>query len=245
MTQLAVPNAPRKVDPRRERSSDDLRQRQGLLVLSQVSRQTAQLIFQPIYDGLEDLSNVRCIFCYTGSCNGFRNDHIAKMCEKRSSMVTHQHKMICFGCGGPHIKKDCSFRPKTGRPEVLANVARCYLCFLPQHAQCGYSFHGGEAGLSGGSHSQNAVCCHRGDQAFALLSAFYWSRQHLHELFMTCHEAHVAQIPPHHTNSAPAGGKHGFPRYWEWLWQLSSVGNSVRHLDIVLSFMLKQRLVFA
>ena len=242
MTQLAVPNAPRKIDPRRERSSDDLRQSQGLLVASPVSRETARLIFQPISNALGDLARDNCILCDAANCNGFKiNNDI--MCKKRSDLVTHRNNMVCYGCGGPHPKPKCIFRPGFKRPEVPVGVGRCFTCLLPQHAQCGLSFHSGEAGLSGGSQSQS-TCTQRGDQVFALLSTFYWSRNEHHERFMTFHGAHVAEINPHHTDTHPVGGNYGFPRYWTWLWVISPIGHSVRHLDVVLSFMLNQRMVF-
>jgi hypothetical protein len=242
LTQLAVPNAPRKIDPRRELSADDLRQSQGLLVPTPVSRDAARLIFQSIYEQLEDLTKPNCIMCDGISCNGFKVN-LTTMCKKRSDMVFHRSPMVCFSCGGPHRREKCSFRPSGGRPQVPGNVGRCYRCFLPQHAPSGYSFHNGEAGLSGGSQSQNAICTQRGDQVFALLSVFYWSRRDLYDRFMVCHDGKVTLYPPHHMDR-PVGGQYGFPGYWTWLWEICQIGHSVRNLDVVLSFMLQDLSVF-
>ena len=169
-------------------------------------REIAQLIFKSISDQLEDLTKPKCIMCNESSCNGFKvNDKF--MCKKRIELVTTKNNMVCYGCGGPHPRSECSFRPKGGRPQVPSNIGRCFLCYLPQHVQSGCSFHSGETGLSGGgSQSQNTICTQRGDQVFALLSAFYWSRNTIHELFMTCQWNQVGEVPPHHTEIIPAGG---------------------------------------
>jgi hypothetical protein len=201
---------------------------------SQSSQGPATEFYAIIHAVLTDMSKRQCFMCSEASCNGFRDSAKYGMCKARSRVVERPYSFICFGCGGEHKKTNCFFRPGSDRPEVPAGRTRCFGCFLPQHAKCGFSFHSG-AGNESGSQSSQFVCQQRGDNIFAMLSAFFFARKNAVQRFLRDYKDCLASEPPLH-QSIPQG----FQMYWEWLWVPSPVNWNVHHLDVVLAFMIEE-----
>ena len=157
------------------------------------------------------------------------------MCSTRSTMVRNTSKVICYGCGGAHVKSACTFRPNDDRPFVPTDRKRCFGCMLPQHAILGVSFHSNESQLSGSQSSQKS-CQVKGDKVFALLSAFYFAKTTIQDTFLEAHGEKICGMPP----VQPTTRTDGFQQYWNWLWLPTAVGFGIANLDIVLSFMLNE-----
>jgi hypothetical protein len=231
---LAVPRAPSKLPIGKEYTVEELRQSQGICISQQPFQQLATMYFQRVFDAIEKLDEKRCFMCLEKSCFGLRDSSRNKMCRKRMEFVEHTSGLICFGCGGPHMKQACQFRSGSDRPPVPADRRRCFLCMLPQHAINGISFHEQTENMSG-TEVVRERCKNRGDRIFSLLSAFYFSKEKIYNAFVACHESNVIPPVPHFSDHRRRTD--GFSVFWNWLWTISNAKEPVYHIDIVLSFM--------